>query len=106
MPKVPTKKSKDAKLVRSSQPSQSSISSSTIRVCNKRFLNKLVESDEEMKQQDEDEEEEYRLLLAEAKETLQMGQKLQIDFGGREDIFLKDFIELEMSNKAKIRMKT
>ncbi|GMP36592.1 hypothetical protein CsSME_00008671 [Camellia sinensis var. sinensis] len=34
------KKSKDAKLVRSS----------TIRVCNKRFLNKLVESDEEMEQ--------------------------------------------------------
>ncbi|GMP47644.1 hypothetical protein CsSME_00015299 [Camellia sinensis var. sinensis] len=100
------KKSKDAKLVRSSQPSQSSISSSTIRVCNKRFLNKLVESDEEIEQQDEDEEEEFRLLLAEAKETLQLGQKLQIDFGGREDIFLKDFIEMELSNKAKINKKT
>ncbi|KAI7994350.1 hypothetical protein LOK49_LG11G01162 [Camellia lanceoleosa] len=42
------KKSKDAKLGRSSQPSQSSIPSSTIRVCNKCFLNKLVESDQEM----------------------------------------------------------
>ncbi|KAI8005249.1 hypothetical protein LOK49_LG08G01506 [Camellia lanceoleosa] len=100
------KKSKDAKLVRSSQPSQSSISSSTIRVCNKRFLNKLVEYDEEMEQQDEGEKEEFRLFLAEAKETLQMGQKLQIDFGGREDIFLKDFIEMEMSNRAKIRKKS
>ncbi|KAI8024179.1 hypothetical protein LOK49_LG03G02860 [Camellia lanceoleosa] len=99
------KKSKDAKLVRSSQPSQSSIYSSTIRVCNKRFLNKLVEFDEEMEQQDEDEEEEFKLLLAEAAETLQMGQKLQIDFGGREDIFPKNFIEMEMSNKAKIRKK-
>ncbi|CAL5418234.1 unnamed protein product [Camellia sinensis] len=99
------KKSKDANLARSLQPSQSSISSSSVRVCNKRFLNKLVESDEEMKQQDEDEEDEFRLLLSEATKTLKMGQKLQIDFGGREDIFLKDFIELEMSNKAKIRKK-
>lgn len=52
-----------------------------------------MESDEEMEQQDEDEENEFRLLLVEATETLKIGQKLQIDFGGREDIFLKDFVE-------------
>ncbi|GMP96085.1 hypothetical protein CsSME_00044886 [Camellia sinensis var. sinensis] len=97
------KKSKDAKLVQSSQPSQSSISSSTIRLCNKHFLNKLVDSDEETEQQDEENEEEYRLLLDKAIETLQMDQKLQIDFGGGEYIFLNDFVELEKSNKAKIK---
>ncbi|KAF5954453.1 hypothetical protein HYC85_007309 [Camellia sinensis] len=55
------KKSKDAKLVQSSQPSQSSISSSTIWLCNKRFLNKLVDSDEETKQQDEEKEDDLGL---------------------------------------------